>query len=371
MIRKACISIACLLIVGTVAARNMRIGVLNSIKVSEYRFLAETGNFAVSNAGQWICSINEGEIATFKLESGRIAVYQNDTYKGAAAVISVEKRDAFNIFKIKPGSGDFYTYDDELELLVEAGHIQAINVVDADKYVAGVVEAEIGKENHPELLKCKSVICRTYALGHLYRHKKEGYDLCDNTHCQVYKGKNRFNFDIYGAVEATKGQILVDATGGPIDAVFHSNCGGLTVNSEDVWNKAVPYLRSVTDTFCRRGKHANWEKAISIDQWTGYLFARSSLPRNYVCTDSTFARRLYIDCGGTLVSLKQVRNDLGLYSTFFSVENMGDYIMLRGRGFGHGVGLCQEGAIQMAALGYRYQDIINFYYRGVRLKLLD
>lgn len=354
-------------------SRTLKIGILTQFKVDDYQFFAEVGNYALTAGDAFIMSVNEGDRVVMKYRDGKVAVYFNDEPKGSYSSVKFEKRDQMNIFKLRPliGDADTYTYDDELLMNTASGYLRPVNVINADKYVAGVVEAEIGKENHPELLKCKSVICRTYALGHIGRHRNEGYDLCDKTHCQVYKGKNRFNFDIFGAVEATHGQIIVDNNSKPIDAVFHSNCGGVTVNAEDVWNHPLPYLKSIVDTFCLRGKHATWEKTISIDQWTGYLFARSSLPRDYVCVDSNFARRQYISCGEKYVPLKTVRNELGLYSTYFRVDNMGDYILLRGKGFGHGVGLCQEGAIHMADLGYAYPEIIKFYYRGVQIISLN
>ena len=358
-----------LLIAFSAIGRTLKIGILTQFKVDNYQFFAEAGNYALTSGGALVMDVNEGDRVVVRYKEGRVAVYFNDEPKGIFTSVKFEKRDNLNIFKIRPlvPDADTYTYDEELLVNAANGYLRPINVINADKYVAGVVEAEIGKEHHPELLKCKSVICRTYALGHVGRHRSEGYDLCDRTHCQVYKGKNRFNFDIFGAVEATQGQIIVDNSGNPIDAVFHSNCGGLTVNAEDVWIHSLPYLKSVVDTFCIHGKHAIWEKSISIDQWTGYLFARSSLPRDYVCTDSNLTRRQYISCGEKYVPLKTVRNELGLYSTYFSVENMGDYILLKGRGFGHGVGLCQEGAIHMADLGYAYPEIIKFYYRNVRI----
>ncbi len=362
-----------LLVSSTVFSRTLKIGILTQYKADSYLFFAEAGNYAISNGSEVLLNIEEGQRVILKYKEGKIALSVNDESRGSHSLIRFEKRDNINIFKIKPLDieSETHTYDDELLVVAANGFLRPINVINADKYVAGVVEAEIGKENHPELLKCKSIICRTYALGHVGRHKNEGYDLCDKTHCQVYKGKNRFNFSIYDAVEATKGLIIIDYTKKPIDAVFHSNCGGVTVNSEDVWNKPLPYLKSVVDTFCRSSKHATWEKAISIDQWTGYLFARSELPRNYVCSDTNLTRRLYISCGDKYVPLKTVRNELGLYSTFFRIDNMGDYMLIKGRGFGHGVGLCQEGAISMANLGYTFGDIIRFYYRNIEITSTD
>ena len=118
-------------------------------------------------------------------------------------------------------------------------------------YIAGVSESESGKkDNILEYYKVQAIICRTYALKNSGKHIKEGYNLCDQEHCQVYKGRCT-NPEILLAVSKTTGIIIVDRYNQPINAAFHANCGGQTLNSEDVWSKPLDYLKSVPDTFCR------------------------------------------------------------------------------------------------------------------------
>jgi stage II sporulation protein D len=351
---------------------DVKIGLHRSKKIYQCSFFAQEGSYKMIVDGNVKATVQRDEVVRIKIQNGALYAYTLNNIEARGLQIEFVPTDLENVFKVRPGDEQesYYTYDDGLSLEYKNGTIHLINHVELDKYITGVIEAEIGKANQPELLRTKAIICRTYAVGHIGRHKKEGFDLCDFTHCQVYKGKNRFNMDIPAGVKGTKGQIIVDDSGRPIDAVFHSNCGGETVNSEDVWNSALPYLKSVKDSFCTSGNHARWQKAISIDQWQGYLFARASISRNDVCVDSQYARRASMRCGEKDVSLKQVRTDLGLYSTYFKSENMGDYILLSGKGFGHGVGLCQEGAIEMAKKGFKAEQIIHFYYTGVQIKTM-
>jgi stage II sporulation protein D len=175
------------------------------------------------------------------------------------------------------------------------------------------------------------------------------------------------------AVTDTKGKVVVDDNLNLIDAAFHSNSGGQTANSEDVWGSRLPYLRSVNDTFSTKMPNAKWERKMAKEDWLSYL----KLKHNYPIQDSnarwlalTFKqenRKPYLEANNVRVPLKNVRTDLQLKSTFFSVVSVGDSVIFKGRGFGHGVGMCQEGAMRMAKLGYKYPEVINFYYQKTQL----
>lgn len=263
-------------------------------------------------------------------------------------------------------------YPGSVEMSLVAGHIQFVNTLPLEDYVAGVVQAEAGNYHHQEYYKLQSVTCRTYALSNQRKHQPEGFELCDGVHCQVFHGRVR-NDSISMAVDATHGLVLVDADIRLIHATFHSNCGGETVNAEDVWSKSEPYLRSTADTFCLASTQATWEKSMPRAEWLGYLKrkhrtgdltgARLDAVLNY----EPQCRDLYLGNIQPLIPLKQVREDLKLRSTYFSVHTEGDMVRLRGRGFGHGVGLCQEGSMQMARAGRTYTDILHHYFTEVHL----
>jgi stage II sporulation protein D len=263
-------------------------------------------------------------------------------------------------------------YPGRIEAVAAGGRLLLVNQVPLEAYIAGVVSAEAGKEHHQEYYKLQAVSSRTYALTNQRKHLPDGFDLCDGVHCQVYHGRNR-NDSIQLAVEATKGLVIVDPGIRLIHATFHSNCGGETMNAEDLWSKHEPYLRAVRDTFCLSAPHASWERTLSRREWLGYLDRRFGLN---VADSSQLAavlhyepqcRDLYLGNTWPLLPLKQVREDLNLRSTFFTVHADGERVLLKGRGFGHAVGLCQEGAMGMARAGRSYTDILHHYFANVHL----
>lgn len=247
-----------------------------------------------------------------------------------------------------------------------------LNIVELEHYITGVVECEGGYRQPLEFYKAQAIICRTYALNNLARHLGEYYELCDAVHCQVYRGAANVP-SILKAVEATRGLVITDSTKHLINAPYFSNCGGYTLNSEDVWNSYVPYLRAVKDTFCLNQPHARWNKQFSVQEWTAYLDKKEAMLTK---TDSMGEqywdsipeeRRIYLYDKGYLIPLKDIRLDLNLHSTYFKVEKKGNEVILKGRGNGHRVGFCQEGAIHMGELGYTYMQMLDFYYRGIQV----
>lgn len=273
--------------------------------------------------------------------------------------------------KIKPADGKTETHLDN-DLFINPGNnsLTIINHVDLDNYVAGVVEAESGYSAPEEYYKIQAIMCRTFAIESKGKHKADGYDLCDREHCQVFKGRNNRKPEIKLAVAATSGIVLVDSTNKPIFAAYHSNCGGQTDYSENVWKTEKSYLKPVVDTFCISSRNANWEKVISLHDWEKYLVKQN---KNYIKpADSLYCfyqpeRKSDYNLFGSKISLTQVRRDFKLSSTFFHIEQDADNIIFTGRGSGHGVGLCQQGAIEMARKGYSYKKILGYYYKGVRL----
>jgi stage II sporulation protein D len=264
------------------------------------------------------------------------------------------------------------TYNGSMVISPAGGSMQVVNRVPLEAYTAGVVQAEAGRGHHREYYKIQAVSCRTYALTNQRKHLLDGFELCDGVHCQVYHGRCRSD-SIQKAVDATRSLVLVDQDINIIHATFHSNCGGETVNAEDLWSKSEPYLRATRDTFCLGAPHATWKKTLSRAEWLGYLKRRHGLDAtdtmrlNAVLDYVPQCRDLYLGNTTPGIPLKHVREDLKLRSTYFSVRSEGDKVELAGRGFGHGVGLCQEGAMRMAKAGRSYMDILHHYYTDVHL----
>ena len=202
---------------------------------------------------------------------------------------------------------------------------------------------------------------------HFSRHLIDRYNLCDNTHCQAFNGISADTLINRAALES-RGLVVLDRDSILIISAFHSNCGGETSTSQDVWLSGYLYLTKVTDPYCIKSPGATWRKSIPYSDWEAYLKksgfeAAGSTSPSYNFQQIT--RQDAYTIGSFSLPFRQIRNDLNLRSTFFSVMNDGDSITFIGRGYGHGVGLCQEGAMVMAAKGFKFSDIIGFYYSDV------
>ncbi|MDA3819953.1 MAG: SpoIID/LytB domain-containing protein [Candidatus Delongbacteria bacterium] len=269
-------------------------------------------------------------------------------------------------------------YTGDLEFFNDMAVLHAVNIVPLEAYVAATVEAEGGYNAHPEYYKTQAVLCRTYALRHLHKHEAEGFNLCDGVHCQVYPSKS-MDTDIIAATKQTAGNVIIDTSFQLINAVYHSNSGGITANSKDVWSSQLPYLVSVKDTFSLSGKHATWERRITLTEWRIFLEnngVNTSVMKNEDLKHKLKTRIPSIKYGAVSIPVKEIRNYFSLKSAFFDVDVDvdGEHVLLSGKGYGHGVGLSQEGAMNMAENGYPYEEIIAHYYSGttvVNLKLLD
>ena len=173
---------------------------------------------------------------------------------------------------------------------------------------------------------------------------------------------------ITDAASATRGLVILGPDSTLINAAFHSNCGGETVSSEDVWLTGQSYLKKVVDSYCSSSRNARWQKSFSITDWISYLkssgFHNEPSDLSMLNFKQTTRQKEY-RLGTLSIPFNQIRTDLDLRSAWFSVGVEGDSIVLYGRGYGHGVGLCQEGAMVMASRGFDYQKIIKFYYTGV------
>jgi stage II sporulation protein D len=260
-------------------------------------------------------------------------------------------------------------YSGDLMCLSDLGTLLLINTCDIESYIASVVQSEGGSGKFPEYFKTQAVIARTYMYRYFDKHATDHFNLCDNTHCQAFNGLTKDTVIIRAALE-TRDEVILGADSMPIIAAFHSNCGGETSPSENVWLTSQPYLKKVIDPYCQSSRNARWSTSISFNEWTGYLkksgYAGSGVNASLLNFSQITRSGDYI-AGSFSLPLRQIRNDLNLRSTFFSVSVDGDSVIFKGRGYGHGVGLCQEGAMAMAAKGFSYKQIIGFYYTGVRI----
>jgi len=275
-----------------------------------------------------------------------------------------------NSFFITPSNKNIKgrTYDDDIFAESDGKALKVINDVNFEKYIAGVVESEGGSKAHIEYYKTQAILCRTYAMKSFEKHLNEGFNLCDDVHCQAYKHKCIYNDTIYTAAEQTAGLVIVDKNLNIITATFHSNSGGQTANSEDVWVSALPYLRGVEDEYSIGQHNYLWSKEIPQKDWAKYL-EKYGATVNKKLSFSFQQKNRAVDYiyNGTAIPFKKIRTDWKLKSAYMTVEDHGRAILLKGKGYGHGVGLAQEGAMKMADQGFNYKDIIKYYYTDVNI----
>jgi len=312
-----------------------------------------------------------GQVVYVVLHDGKIWVSDQNGQIGAFEQLIVQGADSSTVVRLRPVSpqAEARNYEASVSLTVDVDRIHLINRIDEERYLAGVVEAEAGQGHTLEFYKAKAIICRTYLYGNIDKHENEGFHLCDEVHCQVYKGQCRSRNMILSAVSATQNIIIIDRREvKPILATYHSNCGGVTESAKNVWQRNLPYLVPVTDPYCTSSPNARWQKNISLDDWINYLKKNGFKPNPNVVTNFSFRQVRRIPdykVNQFTLPVRNIRNDWQLRSTFFSISVEDGTVVFRGRGYGHGVGLCQEGAIEMGRRGFKYGEIISFYYRNV------
>ncbi len=364
--KKKIVSLLILFIAFTTEARDLRIGLFyenNPTRVSVNYHIGRFTFFSEKEAYQTLS--NKTDKIVFIAKGDKVTAYFNNKTIGTRIWFRLENNSEFNSLtwnddKIsRPYMGSFVVY-------AINGKLKVVNEISIDTYVEGVIKGEAGYGYELEYYKVQAVISRTYALHH-QKHKKEGFDLCDHTHCQVYKGIND-RTNIAQAVNETSEEVLVDSSLNYINTLFHSNCGGSTVNTDFVWSKKLPCMESVKDTFCLNSKQAKWKKTLSKNSWVSFLSQQTGKPKSYF--DATkldfeqIERKEFYSVGSQKIRLVNIRKQYRLKSTYFSVYEIGNQIVLIGRGYGHGVGLCQEGGIVMSK-SHSYKEILYYYYKDV------
>ncbi len=355
-------------------AQQIDISLNHAERLQSFMFTSLSGEYEIRSKGQSIESIIKNEIIHISLSGGLINIKAIGTDFGNFSVVTIKGISRVTSFRIKPIQPSFESrsYEGDLTLTVEGDHIKIINHVNMESYIAGVVETEGGPKSPLEYYKSQAIICRTYAMGHLNRHTGEGFQLCDGVHCQAYHGMSMNNTDIEIATEETSGLIIVDQKNNIITAAYHSNCGGQTENSENVWTIPLPYLKSIQEDYCKQSPHSRWEATIPVTKWKNYLKKNGFRNIDVMLSDDfnykQNGRQYYYVLKGDSMRLRKIRADWKFKSTYFWIIPLDDELYFKGIGYGHGVGLCQEGAMEMARLGFNYSQIIHHYYKNTKIQ---
>lgn len=277
--------------------------------------------------------------------------------------------------------------DDEIKFYYNSNNVvrvyqekkDKIITVPLEKYVIGVVSGEMPASFHIEALKAQTVASRTYVLYQIEHNKNKEYDVYDSENSQVYleEGtlKGRWGNDyvkymnkIKTAVLSTLGEYLV-YNGEIIDSLFFSSSAGYTENSEDVFQESLPYLRSVESKW--DVESPSYENIITLSLEEFYkklnIDYSAKLEAKILKTTST-GRISEISINNNKFTGQEIRKLLNLKSSFASIQQKNNQIIINTKGSGHGVGMSQYGANGMANEGYKYNEILKHYYTGVEIK---
>ena len=273
-----------------------------------------------------------------------------------------------------------FKYMSNMTIRIKRNSTGNIDVVPIEEYIVGVVSGEVPISFEMDALKAQAVAARSYVLKQLEYNKNKDYDVVDTVMNQVYLDsdqlKNRWGNDYESnlnkakaAVLETKGEYL-DCNGSVVEALFFSTSTGYTENSGEVFPTQQPYLKSVASL---------WDADVSpvFNDYFHFSLAdfyrllgveyRDTVYVEVISTTST-GRIKQIKINNKVFSGDQVQYLLGLRSTFFTITQNGNSIDINTKGFGHGVGMSQYGAEGMALNGYKYDEILKYYYQGVEIK---
>ena len=254
----------------------------------------------------------------------------------------------------------------------------AVNIIQIEDYLYGVVPKEMPASWEKQALMAQSVAARTYALYVKGNRRLEPYDLDATTMSQVYGGYNSETPESNKAVDQTCGQIMTH-NDELIIAYYHSNSGGHTEDPGNVWETDILCPRGIPDTYSARASRTDWNYFLSYRNAEKLLGKRGlktgRIKRVQTSGKSRSGRALDVlitsNTGVSRLSGNNFRIKIGeskLKSTNFNMINHPDGILFKGKGYGHGVGMSQWGARRMAKEGSGYHDILKFYYQNIKIR---
>ena len=351
----------------------------------------------VLRIGDQRLALAAGEEVVLRLAEGELVLERGG---------GVERLQAAREIWLEPASrpaegGDFQLkqrgYRGRLQVLVGGSGLRAINHVDLESYLPSVVGSEMPASWPQAALRAQAVAARTYALRQ--RKPADPFDLSATVSSQVYKGVDAETPSTREAVLSTRGQVLMYGSS-LANAVFHSSSGGATENSGDLWSQQLPYLVSVPD-FDQASPVQAWQQRLEPEQLQQAFAEIGGAQRIDVLSTTSTGRvrqaRVSGPSGTLVVSGAQLRSRLGLRSTMVRFElaaselaalpplpllpeqyEVGGFqpqvqlplpsLLAVGRGYGHGVGMSQWGALGLAQRGQSYDQILRHYYRGTELR---
>ncbi|MDQ0214124.1 stage II sporulation protein D [Oikeobacillus pervagus] len=283
----------------------------------------------------------------------------------------------------KPTKSNTNQPESSIEVSVFRSNQNTVEKLPLEKYVAGVVAAEMPADFEKEALKAQALSARTFIVKKIMNPTNgtlpQNADVTDTIQHQVYKNQQELKgiwgkgFDwkmkkIEKAVSETAGQILT-YNGEPIEASFFSTSNGFTENSESYWNHSIPYLKSVESPWDKNSPKFQSKKSLKLSEFEAKLGVKLNTTKDVgIITARTPGKRVAtVKIGNQELTGREVREKLDLRSTDFSWVLKGDEIIITTKGYGHGVGMSQYGANGMAKEGKNYKEIVKHYYQDVEI----
>ena len=274
-----------------------------------------------------------------------------------------------------------------IEVAVLRSASQKIETLPLEKYIVGVVSAEMPSVFEMEALKAQALTARTYIVHHLLNGSVDGLpagaQVTDTVSHQVFKNEEELRAQwgrkyeenmkkITEAVLETEGQILT-YEGKPITATFFSTGNGYTENAEAYWDNAYPYLKSVESPWDEQSPTFQEKITMSISDFEKKLGVQINNTKKVgKIVERTPGKRVAkVEIDGKQFTGKQIREALNLRSTDFTWSIKGDAVIITTKGYGHGVGMSQWGANGMAKEGKTYEQIVKHYYQGIEIASAD
>ena len=351
-----------------------------------------------------------GSKAIFTLDDGRVISCEGSKVIGLSSEDSVTALE-----NVK--------YRGKLNFYIKGSSLYAINEVGMQDYLYGVVPKEMVSSWEMEALKAQAIVAKNYTITNYNKHAADGFNVCKSTHCQVYGGYSAEQEKTNQSVDKTEGIVMM-YKGAPAEAYFHSSSGGRTESIGNMWNYGLDYMSGVKDPYSTGTPHDNWEATLSASEIEQALLrynydvgtvvgikileisendrvmklgvlgtkGMKILEKDGIRTvlGSSKFKSTYFTLTDTGVrsssALERNRSDIniqdnGLKNAFDKLDSFvstrisneaqnfvsGSSFVFSGRGFGHGIGLSQYGANNMAKEGNDFKDIINYYFKGVTI----
>ncbi len=387
------------------------------------KYMAETLKPALGNGDTTVSTVSQSSKSIVVQNSkGEAAM----VYCSSKGVLQIQPRTENDPYSLTINNTNSYRGDLEVRRLQDSD-MTVTNVLPLEQYLYGVVPAEIQASSHPEALKAQAVAARTYTLSSLNRHETLGFDLCSTTHCQVYKGLSTEDARSNKAVDDTAGKKVL-YKGSLAEVFYFSSSGGRTEDSKNVWGGDVPYLKSVEDKYESGDSWKyNWEVTMTSQQVKDRMlqlgYDTGDILNIVITQYSEAGRAIEMVVRGTkgeaVFTKAKCRSAFSLDSQLFTittdagvsvkgagktspkVQLSGSKVMtanglktmgagsgsglmvigadnklkpitavpttytFTGKGWGHGVGMSQEGAKGMAEAGFTYDEILKHYFTGV------